>query len=291
MPAWLKSMPGFDYQRYLASKRTVEARALNGFVWDQLLSTLKGTSDQPIRMLELGGGIGSMALRLLENLRTLDIRYTLVDASQASLERAQLDLRESKSHWTFEFVCSDLYDFLNQRPEEKWDLLIGHAILDLLDISTAISRFFVPLSAGGYFYFPINYDGLTIFQPEYDPVFERDLLAAYHLSMGQRVIDGKPSGDHQAGRNLISVLQRHGAKILAAGSSDWVVYPTPEGYIADEAYFLECILQIIEDELRNAKDLDQVRLSEWTHFRRAQLKRGELIFIAHQLDFFGTVPG
>ena len=51
----------FDFTRYLASKRTVDDRALNRQVWQTLADAVNGElmSDAPLRVLEVGAGIGT----------------------------------------------------------------------------------------------------------------------------------------------------------------------------------------------------------------------------------------
>jgi hypothetical protein len=282
-------MSTFDYQRYLASKRTVEQRALSQHVWSTMMDSLKRGANLPLQILELGGGIGSMALRLMEEAGDLAIHYSLVEGSEENLDLAVQEVESKNSRWKFEFSKTDIYDFLRAGPGKKWDLLIAHAILDLLDLADAIPQFLTHIKPSGYFYFPVNYDGLTIFEPQVDDSFEDEVLAFYHRSMDERLVNGKRSGDSRTGRRLLPGLRSNGAEILAAGSSDWVVYPVNGKYPADEKFFLECILQTIEDELRKANDLDQAELDQWLKTRRTQLANGELIYIAHQLDVFGVL--
>jgi SAM-dependent methyltransferase len=280
----------FDYQRYLLAKRTVDARAFNMHVWDALETAL-ATKSRPLRVLELGAGVGSMALRFLERGLLKNADYTLVDQVPENLSVARDSLKAADPKSTrFSFFSEDVYSFLQSRTNEKWDLLIGHALLDLLDLQTVIPRLLASLNPGGLFYFPINYDGLSIFQPEVDPEFEAKLIAAYHHTMDGRVSDGKLSGDSQTGRHLLTALPAAGAQISAAGSSDWVVWPQDSKYQADEAYFLECILFTIEGALTDIQGLDQTKLKEWLKIRREQLANAKLIYIAHQLDVVGNLP-
>ena len=107
--------------------------------------------------------------------------------------------------------------------------------------------------------------------------------------MDERLIAGKRSGDSQSGRHLFSQLRAAGANILAAGASDWVVYPGDTSYPADEAYFLHCILAFFEESLGTRPDCDQAMLSAWLTERRSQIENKDLIYIAHQLDFVGKL--
>lgn len=287
----MNSTETFEYQRYLLSKRSVEGRCLNSHVWSTLSVQLAALKSKPFRILELGGGVGSMALRFLESASLPVANYTIVEASAESLTVARKELTPRSQGWTFDFVAADIFDYLGQHLGETWDLLVGHALLDLLDLPTALPRLLACLRPAGLFYFPINYDGLSIFQPEVDTKFERELFAAYHRSMDQRLVQGRPSGNSLTGRHLLSALPAAGGQILAAGASDWVVIPQAGAYPADESYFLACILQTIEAALKDFPGLDKVQLQRWLELRRAQLARAELVFIAHQLDVCGMLPG
>jgi hypothetical protein len=111
--------------------------------------------------------------------------------------------------------------------------------------------------------------------------------------MDERIRYGRPAGESRTGRHLFHHLRDAGAPALAAGSSDWVVHPAPDGsYPADEAHFVGCILATIRDALRNRPDrVEAADLADWLAVRGRQLAAGELAYIAHQLDFAGRAPG
>jgi hypothetical protein len=99
-------------------------------------------------------------------------------------------------------------------------------------------------------------------------------------------MDKRPSGgDSKSGRHLFGHLQSVGAEILAAGSSDWVVYPTNGKYTDDESYFLNFILHFFEQSLTGHVELNADVFDNWLSERRSQIDRSELICIAHQMDF------
>jgi hypothetical protein len=149
-------------------------------------------------------------------------------------------------------------------------------------------RLLVP---GGVYWFTINYDGESIFAPGYH--HDDQVMRAYHRDMDERIRYGRPAGESRTGRGLFHHLRDAGAPALAAGSSDWVVYPASDGsYPADEAYFLRSILDTIRDALRNRQDwVEPADLADWLAVRYRQLAAGELVYIAHQLDFAGRSPG
>jgi hypothetical protein len=80
-------------------------------------------------------------------------------------------------------------------------------------------------------------------------------------------------------------LRQAQAEILAAGASDWVVYASKGKYAAEEAYFLYFILHFVEEALKGKEGLNPVAFEEWLQVRRAQIERGELVYLAHQMDF------
>jgi SAM-dependent methyltransferase len=189
-----------------------------------------------------------------------------------------------------QFLAAELYEFIRQNKEKTaWDLLVAHAFLDLLDLEKALPRLFSVLKPGGLFYFTINYDGLTILEPLIDPDLDELILKLYNRTMDARIVDGRPSGDSRTGRHLFAHLEAAGAEVLAAGSSDWVVYPQKGCYTGDEAYFLHFIIHTIESALRGHPELDSVRFNDWVKTRHAQVENGELVYIAHQMDFMGCI--
>ena len=60
-------------------------------------------------------------------------------------------------------------------------------------------------------------------------------------------------------------------------------------YPADEAYFLHFILHFFETSLHNRAGLDAESFKAWLAARHEQVRKGELVYIAHQLDFCGRV--
>ena len=146
----------------------------------------------------------------------------------------------------------------------------------------------VLLADGGLSWFTVNFDGETILDPEHpdDALFMR----VYHRSMDERVRHGHPAGDSRSGRHLFAHLRRAHANLLAAGASDWVVHALPAGYPDGEAEFLRRILDTIAAELGQHPEIPPTALAEWTDLRRQQIDRGELVYIAHQLDFLGRGP-
>ncbi|WP_374687732.1 class I SAM-dependent methyltransferase [Promineifilum sp.] len=278
----------YSFTRYLAAKRTVDDRALNDHVWRTLRAALPAG---PPDILEVGAGAGAMVERLAERgLLDAGGRYTAIDADPANVEEMARRLPARSLPVALELEAIDLYDFARrERGRRAWDLLVAHAVLDLLDAPRALPALFALLRPGGLFYFSINFDGLTILEPPVDPAFDEQVVALYHQTMDERRVSGRPSGDSRSGRRLLSQLPAAGGTILAAGSSDWVVLPRDGRYPADEAYFLHHLLHFFEHSLTGRPELDAARLAGWLARRHAQVEAAELIFIAHQLDICGRI--
>jgi hypothetical protein len=302
----------YNLIRYLAAKKSVDDRALNWQVWQRLVAALpRATRQQPLRVLEVGAGIGSMVERLVAGHALTHATYTAIDQTPALLVEAyrrlwpwarergfevdengqgQLHVWRAEQHITIETEAIDVANFVaREHGRRVWDLLIGQAFLDLIDMPTTLPGLCSLVRPGGLLYFPTTFDGDTAFLPEGNPEFDRAIEACYHQAIDQRVLDGKPSGDSRAGRRLFAYLQRAAVDVLAAGGSDWVVFAGANGYPADEAYFLHDIIHTIDLVLTGHHHLDAERLAAWVAQRHAQIEQGALVYIAHQLDVLGRM--
>jgi SAM-dependent methyltransferase len=268
-----------SFIRYLSSKKSVDDRALNRRVWDAMVS--RAGSSSP-RVLELGGGIGTMIERAAADGGLKPRSWTLIDEQQALIEEARRRLA-GRVPFTVDLQAMDVQAFI-ERNADSFDLVIANAFLDLFDPQRLLPGILKLARSGGSFLFSITFDGLTAWEPEIDPPLDRKILDLYHRTMDERLIGGEHSGDSKCGRHLLTLLPRCGYRILEAGSSDWLVLPRDGGYPADERFFLECILGFFEESLAGHPGLDRREFSGWLEARRAQLSAGELVFMAHQLD-------
>ncbi|NHZ72207.1 MAG: methyltransferase [Aquificales bacterium] len=282
----------YDFTRYLAAKKTVDDRALNKNVWQQLRQEIP---DQP-DILEIGAGIGTMVERLAADGMVQNGHfgklsagcYTAIDNQPANITAARSRLSQLPPALSLTLEVIDLFDFAaREQGKRLWDLLIAHAFLDLMDIPATLPILFSLLKPGGLCYFTINFDGATSLEPAIDPAFDGLVEQLYHHTMDERIVNGRYSGDSRSGRHLFSHLRQNGIEIIAAGSSDWVVFAGKDGYPADEAYFLHFIVHTIHQALRGHAQLVEIQFEEWIAQRHAQIEAGELVYIAHQLDFLG----
>ena len=293
----------FDYARYLVAKTTVDDRALNRHVLAELCRLMPAGAPQ---VLEVGAGLGTMVARLVDWGAVGAGEYILLDADRQLLDcsrrwlcdwAAARGLRSDLlpdglrvGDLRVRLVHAELGRYLDAAHEAPADVLIANAVLDLVDVPAALPGLLRLLVPGGIYWFTINYDGESIFEPGHP----RDdlIMRAYHRDMDERIRYGRPAGESRTGRRLFHYLRDAGAPALAAGSSDWVVSAGPDGnYPGDEAYFLRSILNTIQNALRNRRDrVEPSDLAQWLAERGRQLAAGQLVYIAHQLDFAGRSP-
>ncbi|MFA4903051.1 MAG: methyltransferase [Desulfobaccales bacterium] len=318
-----------SYIRYLASKKALDDRSLNRHVWDRLVQAVRGRSGfAPLQVLEVGCGIGTMLERLLDWGLLTRAAYTGIDVEAEFIREARrrlrgyaaeknakpkppppnplprgqgefngpaqhgapLVLRTTEQDVRVTFTAIDLFDFLTrEQGKSSWDLIVAHAVLDLVDLPAALPRLLSLLVPGGLFYFTLNFDGATIFEPVIDLDLDRRIETLYHRTMDTRRRQGLSAGSSVTGRELIRRLRDAGTHMVAAGSSDWVVFPGPDGYLGDEAYFLHSIIETIGRALYQHSELDDSRFESWLALRHRQIDAAELIYIAHQLDVMGYI--
>jgi hypothetical protein len=293
-----------DFARFLAAKTTVDDRALNRHVLAEFCRLVPAGAPQ---VLEVGAGLGTMVARLMDWGAVSAGEYILLDANRQLLDcsrrwlcdwAAERGLRSDllpdglrMGDLRVRLVHAELGGYLKAAHGALADVLIASAVLDLVDVPAVLPGLLRLLVPGGVYWFTINYDGESIFAPGHP--YDDRIMQAYHRDMDERVPYGRPAGESRTGRRLFHYLRAAGAPALAAGSSDWVVSAGPDGsYPGDEAYFLRSIIDTIQNALRNRLGwVAPADLADWLAERGRQLAAGELVYIAHQLDFVGRSPG
>ncbi|WP_135852044.1 methyltransferase domain-containing protein [Halorussus salinus] len=298
-----------NFQRYLSAKRSVDDRALDRRVEARLAEELRDR-EGTLRVVEVGAGIGSTVTRLLDRPWFPDrVEYTALDIEESNVaaarerlpawaaprgfavRRADASRRASRAGGAdadgrfvlsrgqrraeVRFRTADAFDYL-AATDREFDLVVAHAFVDLVDLAEALAAFRRALAPDGLAYCPITFDGATSFEPVPDPEFEERLLDSFHRHLD----DG---GDSRAGRHLLAEASATG-DLLAAAGSDWVVHPEDGTYPADEAYFLDCIVEMVAGAVRKEGNLDAERVAAWADRRREQIADAELVYCAHQLD-------
>lgn len=302
----------YPFVRYLAAKKGIDDRSLNGHVLHALETALADAPrGRPLEVLEVGAGIGTMLERLTGRGILKNVRYEAIDIEPDLIAEAvrrvplwacdqgfqtgadpdpacAFCLEGGEGRISVRFEAVDLHRFLErEQGRRNRDLLIAHAFMDLVDLSRTLPGLVSLMRPGGLLCLTLNFDGLTLLEPPVDPAFDGEILALYHRSMDGRVIAGQPSGGSRTGRRLLTRLREQGVEILAAGSSDWVVFPGRGGYPGDEAFFLHFIVNLIDTTLKGHPGLDPIRFARWIAVRHSQIEQGDLVLIAHQIDLLG----
>ncbi|OYR58110.1 hypothetical protein [Halorubrum halodurans] len=327
----------YAHARYLEAKRSVDDRALHRPTLDRLRAAVADRST-PLHVVEVGCGTGTMLRRLLEwGVLPDEVVYRGYDLREGTLDRAvdelgrwaddagyAVDLDDETgddpettravrldgpggSSVTATFAAADAVE-VARRTDAEYDLLVGCAFLDLVDLDRALAPL-LGLVPGGLAYFPITFDGETFLAPalgdgksereEVDDATERAVLDVYHATMDA---PDRPGGS-RTGRELFAALPAAGGEVVAAGGSDWVVTPP---YPADEAYFLHHLVNGIEgavgEALADAGEEGGERLADgatarlspelvsaWADARHRAVADGRLTFGAHNLDVLARV--
>ena len=289
----------FDYVDYLALKKSVDDNSLNPRVWQVMAdwTTAQQQGGQLLRILEIGAGIGTMIERFLDGGLLSHCDYTAVELEPGFRDAAMQRLRQ--------WAGSHNYHFEQQRPSVwslgyagkkiviHWingdatkiglqfgpgtlDMIIGHAVVDLLPVPVCMPNILKCLSAHGGYYYSLNYAGETLFLPPLPE--DQKIFQAYNNDMDRRFpgLDWQPS---RTGQQLGIWLVEHGHRIIAEGDSDWELQSNPD---QPTNLFIANILGTIETALSGLPGLP-----DWLAERRQQLQSGQLKFHASNRDYFG----
>ena len=193
------------YARYLAAKTTVDDRALNRHVLAELRRLMPAGAP---RVLEVGAGLGTMVARLMDWGVIGAGEYILLDADRQLLD----DSRRWLCDWAaarglrsdllpdglqvgglrVRLVHAELGSYLEAAHRALADVLIANAVLDLVDVPAVLPGLLRLLVPGGVYWFTINYDGESIFEPGHP--HDDQVMQAYHRDMDERVRYGRPAG-------------------------------------------------------------------------------------------------
>ncbi len=290
----------FDYPEYLEIKQAIDDRSLNQSVWQALAEALRSQAgNHGFKILEIGAGIGTMIIRLLDAGLLNHCQYVAVELEPGFARVAQNKLSIwaeahgyrmaiiGPSSWTLEkkekvteiqWLTADILDLPNGFDCGYFDLLIGHAIIDLLPVPECMPGLLQLIKPGGSYYFSLNFAGVTSFSPSHP--HDMEITEAYHRDMDRRFPEIKWRAS-QTGQVLGSWLKEQGHLVLAAGDSDWQLSAgsTPSG---ETNRFIANILDTMAKALAGLAGLEV-----WLNLRRRQTDSGILLFFAANRDYFG----
>lgn len=237
---------------------------------------------------------------------TIDYHRRTSGAEDSGGEQDLSDVRLDDCFFVSFAIC-DALEYARSHVN-RFDIVIGAAVLDLWELTTSVPLLLSMLRADGLkvYYFPINFDGTTSLLPVTNEgvEFDGNVEADFHRAMGHHTVSMTDSGKCRipaahTGRQLLPILTHVGAQVRSTGSSGWIVLPHMEKagfYADDEKYFLRCIIDFIETSVPRVRcdGKDEKWYGAFDRYireRRGQLERGELCYIAHNIDVFGTYCG
>ena len=304
-----------SFQTYLEARRSVDDRALHDRVFEAFgdgVAELAAGNGDPLRIVEVGGGIGTMIARLVEwDVFSGSVRYRLIDRDADTIDRA----RERLPDWLTAAGCDvertstglvarssrtrtdaaagldlevifETGDAFDGSPDEMTtDAVIGSAVFDLLDLERALSWVESVMRPGGLFYAPLTYDGATRFTPA-DP-FDGRLERLYHRHMDK--VRDEPGGS-RAGRRLVELLESDDRpfEVLEVGASKWVLRPQDRSppVASAERVVTRYLLETIDDALSDyaVEMVDPRNRRRWRHRRAEELATGELTVRVRHVD-------
>lgn len=307
LPEHASAPPAIEFADYLDAKYPLDERSLNVEVRQACLERMRAPRPH-LRWLDVGTGTAAMVRRLLGGGTCASLSITALDRDRSLLDiaRAKLaaelehsgyhtlagsrDVEATRPHHhvSIRFSCSSLFEF---EPSElaRFDLITAHALMDVVPIEAALTRFRGWLEPRGMLYMTLTYDGATALFPAYgDESFENDLLREYDASMERRRVQGEVTGGAHAGRRLLSALSPTGFDTIAYGSSDWNVTPLEGRYRDRDGDVLRAMLAFMRSEGEREPAIDPASLAQWYAQRGAQIERSELGMIVHQLDMLAV---
>lgn len=275
----------FTVDRFLAAISTVDDRAVSPHVLRHIRDHL-GTVTAP-RVLEIGVGLGAMALRLTDReILPPDTRYIGIDEDPALARAARtylieagatpqdetIELQRGNGTVTVSIQPGDGYDALDAHA---WDLVVANAFPESPAIPVLLDRLTTNLTPTGVCYLPVRYDGVTTFVPESSS--DTAVLEAYHATVTECT-----------GRTFLEASHTTDVRLVAADGADRIIHPTNGAYPADEAYALHHLIHGIDAAIPNTDP--PPGMTTWGQRRHRQIDRAALTYIAHGIDLLFARP-
>jgi len=289
----------FDYVQYLDVKKGIDDSSLNKNVWALFSTWLRAESEQDaiLKVLEIGAGIGTMIERLLDASLLHKCHYMALEPDPsfktAALDRLQLWASnnncgfkissaglwlisnkelDSKLDLRVEWIESDADSIDQLFDKESFDLLLSHAVIDLLPVPEIMPVILEKLRDQGGYYFSLNFSGETEFYPSMEDDIE--IAEQYHADMDSRFpkLDWRPS---MTGSTLPKWLESYGCEQVVDGESNWSLGKSDQ-------LFIRNILDTIKKALYGFPKLDN-----WLAKRYKELEQGDLKMKISNRDCFG----
>ena len=173
-------------------------------------------------VVDLGSGTGAALRRARCWLADRPVRAYAVDRDAALLTQA----REFVASEQVLPIVGDLLEPLcasGGPADGTVDLVLGHALADLVPLDRLADRAARLLRPGGLVHLALAYDGLTAFSPAIDAALDRATIAAFHRHMDGSAARQPTYGGSTAGRRVAPALVSAGLTVLVDAPSVWQV--------------------------------------------------------------------
>jgi SAM-dependent methyltransferase len=178
-------------------------------------------------------------------------------------------------------------------PDGAVDLVVGHAIADLLPLDRLAARVSALLRPGGLAHLALVYDGLTAFEATDDSDLNVDadlaprVIAAFHRHMDRPVREIPSYGGSTAGRRLRSALASAGLEPLIDAPSIWRVSADAS---AAGREVLDRLIRYVVEAVRESGALALGDLRQWERGLRAALQAATLTARVGHRDLLARKP-
>jgi hypothetical protein len=153
------------------------------------------------------------------------------------------------------------------------DLVLGHAIADLLPLDRLAQRVTALLRPGGLAHLALTYDGVTVFDPPSDRSLDAAILDAYHRRMDRASAADSAYGGSTAGRRVADAVRLAGLDVLGDAPTNWTISASDgDGGKA----VLERLIRYVTDGARDMGCLPSMSIERWRQERCDAIERGTL---------------
>ena len=282
-------MAGFEAE-WLVARQPYDEAALDQDVISAIRAwgatfRRSGEHNPPLVVVDLGSGTGVAIARAAAWLAPRPIRAYAVDRD-ASLLRHQAAMRREtitgQSPLTVTPVVGDVLsplDGVGGPLDGSVDLVLGHALADLVPLDRLAGRVGALLRPGGLAHLALTYNGLTRFGPVEDADLDAQILRAFHRHMDHKLA-ATPGLGSTAGWRVGPALEAVGLEIVHEAPAVWNVRAAdgPSGQVV-----LDRLIRFVLESVMEIGGVSERDLTRWERGRRAALADGALtVQVAHR---------